>query len=241
MFTGIIEEIGIVKSIRRGTKSVTLEVSAAKVFAGTQIGDSIATNGVCLTVTDIRQGVPVAKGGPLSSSRDEMRVGGFDVMPETVSRTSLASLRPGSSVNLERALTLQTRLGGHLVSGHVDGTGTVSRIEKDDNALWVYIRTSPQVMRYIIEKGSIAIQGVSLTVAKVMADGFAVSLIPHTQNATTLHGAKVGDVVNLENDVIAKYVEKLLPGVKERKENTGEGVTKSDEDLLNLYRPFLLA
>ena len=160
-----------------------------------------------------------------------------DVMPETVRRTSLASLKPGSKVNLERALTLQTRLGGHIVSGHVDGTGKVSRIESDDNALWLYIRTSPQIMRYIIEKGSITIQGVSLTVAMVSESEFAVSLIPHTQQATTLHTAKVGDLVNLENDLIAKYVERLMPQGNGNAAPAGS----SEEEKINLYRSFLMA
>lgn len=227
MFTGIIEEIGKVKSIRRGAKSVTLEIEASKVFGGTEIGDSIATNGVCLTVTSISSHSP-RTGNTVT--------GTFDVMPETVSRTSLASLKPGSMVNLERALTLQTRLGGHMVSGHVDGTGRIVRREQDDNALWLWVETTPQIMHYIIEKGSIAVQGISLTVAKVEPACFAVSLIPHTQQATTLHSAKVGDTVNLENDIIAKYVEKLMP--------QGDGISdmeKSEEEKTNLYKTFLMA
>lgn len=226
MFTGIIEEIGKVKSVRRGAKSVTLEIEASKVLDGTQVGDSIATNGVCLTVTSMQ-----------APSRAGMAATGFfDVMPETVRRTSLASLKPGSTVNLERALTLQTRLGGHLVSGHVDGTGVIASREQDDNALWLWIETEPQIMRYIIEKGSITIQGVSLTVAKVAASSFAVSLIPHTQQATTLHDAKVGDLVNLENDVIAKYVEKLMAPVQSQPKQE-----RTPEEQINLYKNFLLA
>ncbi|MCR5395372.1 MAG: riboflavin synthase [Bacteroidales bacterium] len=193
MFTGIIEEIGHVKSLHRGAKSFTLEVEADLVMQGTQVGDSIATNGVCLTVTT-------------------MTDHGFtaDVMPETVQRTALGQLKAGSPVNLERALSLQTRLGGHIVSGHIDGTGRISDRRQDDNALWLTIECDSHLLRYIIEKGSITIQGVSLTVARVDAQSFAVSLIPHTQAATTLHSARVGDLVNLENDIIAKYVEKLL-------------------------------
>ena len=193
MFTGIVEEIGRVKAIKRGTKSVTLTIEAPYVMQGTQVGDSIATNGVCLTVTT-------------------MSPTGFtaDVMPETVSRTSLAELMPGSTVNLERALTLQSRLGGHIVQGHVDGTGKVCRRSSDDNAVWLWVECPAALMHYIIEKGSITIQGVSLTVARVEGNTFAVSLIPHTQAMTTLHAAKVGDTVNIETDVIAKYVEKLL-------------------------------
>lgn len=219
MFTGIIEEVGKVKTLRRGAKSFTIEVEALTVLEGTQVGDSIATNGVCLTVTSISSGAAGTKGTMT-----------FDVMPETVSRTSLSQLKPGSEVNLERALTLQTRLGGHIVSGHIDGTGKVTQRTADDNALWLWIDAPAQIMRYVIEKGSITIQGVSLTVAKVTATSFAVSLIPHTQGATTLHAAKVGDVVNLENDVIAKYVEKLCVA-----QGSGDG----DADKVALYRDFM--
>lgn len=236
MFTGIVEEIGTVKTVRCGTTSVTLEIEACKVLQGTQVGDSIATNGVCLTVTSIPVAVrpSLVSGDTIAAPRGCFTA---DVMPETVRRTSLASLKPGSKVNLERALTLQTRLGGHIVSGHVDGTGKVSRIESDDNALWLYIQTSPQIMRYIIEKGSITIQGVSLTVAMVSESEFAVSLIPHTQQATTLHTAKVGDLVNLENDLIAKYVERLMPQGNGNVAPAGS----SEEEKINLYRSFLMA
>ena len=236
MFTGIVEEIGTVKTVRRGTTSVTLEIEAGKVLQGTQVGDSICTNGACLTVTSIPVAVrpSLVSGDTIAAPRGCFTA---DVMPETVRRTSLASLKPGSKVNLERALTLQTRLGGHIVSGHVDGTGKVSRIESDDNALWLYIQTSPQIMRYIIEKGSITIQGVSLTVAMVSESEFAVSLIPHTQQATTLHTAKVGDLVNLENDLIAKYVERLMPQGNRNVAPAGS----SEEEKINLYRSFLMA
>lgn len=193
MFTGIIEEVGHVKSLHRGTKSFTLEVEASTVMEGTQVGDSIATNGVCLTVTSLT-------GHGFTA----------DVMPETVQRTALGDLSAGSPVNLERALSLQTRLGGHIVSGHIDGTGRISDRRQDDTALWLTVECDSRLLRYIIEKGSITIQGVSLTVARVDDRSFAVSLIPHTQAATTLHQARIGDRVNLENDIIAKYVEKLL-------------------------------
>lgn len=193
MFTGIIEEVGHVKSLHRGAKSFTLEVEAGKVLEGTLVGDSIATNGVCLTVTSLT-------GHGFTA----------DVMPETVSRTALGELVSGSPVNLERALSLQTRLGGHIVSGHIDGTGRIADRRQDDTALWLTIECDSKLLRYIIEKGSVTLQGVSLTVARVDARSFAVSLIPHTQAATTLHQAKVGDLVNIENDIIAKYVEKLL-------------------------------
>ena len=207
MFTGIIEEIGHVKSLHRGAKSFTLEVEADVVMQGTQVGDSIATNGVCLTVTSLT-------GHGFTA----------DVMPETVQRTALGELKAGSPVNLERALSLQTRLGGHIVSGHIDGTGRIADRRQDDNALWLTVECDSRLLRYIIEKGSITIQGVSLTVARVDSKSFAVSLIPHTQAATTLHAARVGDLVNLENDIIAKYVEKLL------------GKAPSEEGLLEKLR-----
>jgi len=193
VFTGIIEEVGYVNSLHRGAKSFTLEVAANLVMEGTQVGDSIATNGVCLTVTSLT-------GHGFTA----------DVMPETVLRTALSELKAGSPVNLERALSLQTRLGGHIVSGHIDGTGRISDRRQDDTALWLTVECDSKLLRYIIEKGSITIQGVSLTVARVDERSFAVSLIPHTQSATTLHNARIGDRVNLENDIIAKYVEKLL-------------------------------
>lgn len=235
MFTGIVEEIGTVKTVRRGAKSVTLEIEACEVLQGTQVGDSIATNGVCLTVTSLPMTArpSLVSGDTIAAPRGCFTA---DVMPETVRRTSLASLKPGSAVNLERALTLQTRLGGHMVSGHVDGTGTIVRREQDDNALWLWIETTPQIMCYIIEKGSIAIQGISLTVAKVEPTRFAVSLIPHTQQATTLHSAKIGDIVNLENDIIAKYVEKLMP-----QGNSQLNMEKAEQEKVNLYRSFLMA
>lgn len=193
MFTGIIEEIGKVRALRRGARSFTLEIEARKVLEGTQVGDSIATNGVCLTVT-------------------RMDEGGFaaDVMPETVERTALKRLQPGSPVNLERALTLSSRLGGHLVAGHVDATGRIASRREDDTALWLEVEAEPAVLRYVVEKGSIAIDGVSLTVARVGERSFSVSLIPHTQGVTTLHERRVGDRVNLENDMLVKYVEKLM-------------------------------
>lgn len=275
MFTGIIEEIGKVKSIRRGAKSVMLEIEAQTVLQGTQVGDSIATNGVCLTVTSLSSsGAPSHAAGASSLSGSASSLAGSapslsgsasslsgnapslvgsdiiaaktktktktkatftaDVMPETLSRTSLAQLQPGSPVNLERALSLQTRLGGHIVSGHIDGTGVIVNRTIDDTALWLWVECKPSIMRYIIEKGSITIQGVSLTVARVTESSFAVSLIPHTQGATTLHDAKVGDVVNLENDIIAKYVEKLMP-------NGSESSSRSADEKIDLYRSFLMS
>ena len=193
MFTGIIEEVGHVKALHRGAKSFTLEVEADEVVQDAQVGDSIATNGVCLTVTSLSNYGFTA-----------------DVMPETVERTALGQLKPGSPVNLERALSLRTRLGGHIVSGHIDGTGRIASLRQDDTALWLTVACDSKLLRYIVEKGSVALQGVSLTVARVDERRFSVSLIPHTQGATTLHNVRVGDLVNIENDIIAKYVEKLL-------------------------------
>lgn len=193
MFTGIIEEIGKIKAIRRGSKSVELEIEATKVLEGTRVGDSIATNGVCLTVTK------------LGSNQFSA-----DVMPETMHRSSLGILKPGDRVNLERALCLNSRLGGHLVAGHVDGVGKIIDKKRDDNAIWLTVSASSDILHYIIEKGSITIDGVSLTVAYVDRSVFKVSIIPHTQEETTLISKQVGAVVNLENDMIAKYVEKLL-------------------------------
>ncbi len=193
MFTGIIEEIGTIKGIRRGNRSVVVEIGAVKVLEDTKVGDSIATNGVCLTVTALGNGGFTA-----------------DVMPETMERSNLGSLKPGDRVNLERALCLNSRLGGHMVAGHIDGTGRITDRVKDENAVWLTVRTIPEILRYVVEKGSVAIDGVSLTVAYVDEAVFKVSVIPHTQEETTLTGKRVGDVVNLENDMIVKYVEKLM-------------------------------
>lgn len=169
-----------------------MEIEAALVLEGTKVGDSIATNGVCLTVTALTGH-------------------GFraDVMPETMDRSNLGLLRAGDRVNLERALCLNSRLGGHLVAGHVDGTGRIVGMERDDTAIWITVSAPEWILRYVIEKGSIAIDGVSLTVAYVDEEVFRVSVIPHTQEETTLTGKRPGEIVNLENDMIARYVEKL--------------------------------
>lgn len=193
MFTGIIEEVGTVKTVQRSGSSSFIEIEAKKVLEGTQLGDSIAVNGVCLTVTQ------------LSSSHFRA-----DVMNETLSRSSLGQLRSGSKVDLERAMAANGRFGGHIVSGHIDGTGTISEIKADGIAVWYTVSASPDILRYIVEKGSVAIDGISLTVAKVTDASFSVSVIPHTAAQTVLGAKKAGDIVNLENDIIGKYVEKLM-------------------------------
>lgn len=193
MFTGIIEEVGAVRHIRMGSASCVITVGAEKVLTDVHIGDSIAVNGTCLTVCSF-------DGGSFSA----------DVMPETMRRTNLGTLAPGSPVNLERAMAANGRFGGHIVSGHIDGTGQVRSLRREDNAVWVRIAASPDILRYIVEKGSISIDGISLTVASVTAQDFAVSVIPHTGEETTLLHKKPGDIVNLECDILAKYVEKLL-------------------------------
>ena len=200
MFTGIIEEKGILKSIQRGAKSAQLIISAKDVLEDTKLGDSIATNGVCLTVTDKR-------GDTFS----------VDVMHETLAKSSLGDLKPGDALNLERAMRPTDRFGGHIVSGHIDGTGTIRRFEKDDIATWVYIQTPKNLLKYIVDKGSIAIDGISLTVGNVNADGFNVSIIPHTKDVTTLLSKAIWTKVNLECDIIGKYVEKLLTSNDETK------------------------
>lgn len=198
MFTGIIEEIGHIEQIVRGQKSVSLTVRASKVLSDAQLGDSIAVNGVCLTVTD------------LSGSHFTA-----DVMAETLRRSGLGQLKKGSPVNLERAMAANGRFGGHIVSGHIDGTGSILRMEREDNAVWVTISAEDSILRYIVEKGSIAIDGISLTVAYVDDTCFRVSVIPHTAEETTLVRGRIGDTVNLECDIVGKYIEKLMKQPRE--------------------------
>ncbi|MGL5751244.1 MAG: riboflavin synthase [Paraclostridium sp.] len=193
MFTGIVEEVGSILCIKNGVKSSSLKIKANKVLQDTKIGDSICTNGVCLTVTSIE-----------SNSFD------MDVMAETLRKSNLKNLHIGSLVNLERALSLQSRLGGHIVSGHIDGVGKITSMVKEDNAIWISIQASSDILKYVIYKGSITIDGISLTVAYVDDASFKVSIIPHTLENTILSKKYVGDTVNLECDMIGKYVEKLL-------------------------------
>lgn len=216
MFTGLIEEVGTIQNVRRGARSCVLTIGCKKVLEGSQIGDSIAVNGVCLTVTNMGSSYYTA-----------------DVMAETMNRSSLRQLSTGASVNLERAMPANGRFGGHIVSGHIDGTGTVQSIEPDDNAIWYTIAAKPNLLRYIVEKGSITIDGISLTVAYVDEHCFKVSIIPHTQQVTALHDRGVGDIVNLECDIIGKYVEKLLqPAAAEEETKKEIGIT---EDFLKKY------
>lgn len=203
MFTGIVEEIGRIRRIQKGVHSATLEIEAGEILEDTKIGDSIAVNGICLTVTGMRDGCFTA-----------------DVMHETLERSSLSHLVTGSLVNLERAMQINGRFGGHIVSGHIDGIGKIVNIQKDDNAVWFAIQPKKEMMRYVVEKGSIAIDGISLTVAKTEESTFFVSTIPHTVKQTILCEKRVGDDVNLEADVVAKYIESLLIFSKQEKKNS---------------------
>lgn len=204
MFTGIVEEMGVLKSIRKGAHSAILEIQAKVVLEDIHLGDSIAVNGVCLTATSF---------SPTGFTAD--------VMHETLNRSSLASLRPGHRVNLERAMAANGRFGGHIVAGHVDGVGRITNIRRDDNAIWYTVQTQPALLRYVVEKGSITVDGISLTVATVGETSFSISAIPHTVRQTVLHHRRKGDLVNLETDIIGKYIEKLLqPAVPQPKEST---------------------
>jgi riboflavin synthase len=198
MFTGLVEEIGSIKAVKKSEKSSRMTLRASKVLEELKLGDSINTNGVCLTVTEIGTDYFIS-----------------DVMAETMRRSNLKNLAPGSSINLERALRLGDRLGGHMVSGHIDGTGIIIGLQDEDNAVWITIKTSEVILKYIVEKGSIAIDGVSLTVAYVDKQMFKVSIIPHTKTVTTLLQKKVGDEINLECDVMGKYVERFLMAKEE--------------------------
>ncbi|MCD7810917.1 MAG: riboflavin synthase [Ruminococcus sp.] len=204
MFTGIVEEIGTVRAVRQGSSSSFIEIQADKIFEDIHIGDSIAVNGVCLTVTEYSGNVFKA-----------------DVMNETLRRSSLGGLRSGGHVNLERAMAANGRFGGHIVSGHIDGTGTISKIKSDGIANWYTIAADSAILRYIVEKGSVAIDGISLTVAAVTDADFSVSVIPHTASQTILSEKRAGDIVNLENDIVGKYVEKLIqPKTEEKKQDS---------------------
>jgi riboflavin synthase len=212
MFTGLIEEVGEITSVTRKGNSAQITVKASKILKDTKIGDSISTNGVCLTVTE--------------KTSNTFTV---DVMPETMNRSNLRNLKYGSKVNLERALRVGDRLDGHMVSGHVDGLGKIANYLKEDNAVWITLEADKSLLKYIVEKGSIAIDGTSLTVAYVDDRSFKVSIIPHTGEATTLLDKKIGDEVNLECDMVGKYIEKFM----KFEEN------KSEESNSNLNEDFL--
>ncbi|MFA8436259.1 MAG: riboflavin synthase [Marinifilaceae bacterium] len=208
MFTGLVEEIGTIRSIQQGAKSIKLTVSATKIMDDVKLGDSIATNGVCLTVTSF-----------------DSKGFSADVMPETMRRSNLGDQKTGSRVNLERALRVGDRLGGHMVSGHIDGVGQLVGFEEEDNAIWVSIAASKEILKYVIEKGSIAIDGISLTVAYVDDKIFKVSIIPLTQEDTTLTSKKVGEKINLECDLTAKYIEKFMFYREQEEEKQGSRIS----------------
>lgn len=206
MFTGIVEETGVIRSIRISGSSGKIAVTADKVLEGTKIGDSIAVNGVCLTVVSLEKDGFIA-----------------DVMAETVRRTNLGDTKTGELVNVERAMAADGRFGGHIVAGHIDGTGTIEELRKEEIAVWVKIRTIPEILELIVEKGSICIDGISLTVATLSEKDFQVSVIPHTGEETTLLRKKAGDRVNLENDIVGKYIQKFLTTskIEEKREKSG--------------------
>ncbi len=206
MFTGIIEEVGKIRRLRRsGTAAMELVIACRKVLEGTRIGDSIAVNGVCLTVTQLGEDHFAA-----------------DVMPETMAKTHLKRLTVGSAVNLERALAVGERMGGHFVQGHVDGVGRILERRQLQNAVLFRIGAPQELTKYMVAKGSIAVNGISLTLVSVGSEEFMVSVIPHTLAVTQLQTVQVGDQVNLECDMIGKYVAKLLGGA-------GEGLEKKLE------------
>lgn len=193
MFTGIIEELGTIKNIERGSQSIKLSISCIEIMKDIHLGDSIAVNGICLTVSFIGKGFFTA-----------------DVMPETMRKTNLEKKDVSQKVNLERALKLSDRLGGHFVSGHIDDTGILAEKVREDNATWFTIKAPESILKYIILKGSVCLDGTSLTVAYVDEECFKVSLIPHTSDITTLGEMAIGDKINIECDIIAKYIEKLV-------------------------------
>ena len=233
MFTGIVEETGTIKSIQRSGDYARITVNCSTVLGKgnsdpfdrpTALGDSIAVNGICLTVTDMTENTFSA-----------------DVMHETMNRTALGKLSTGSIVNLERAMSASGRFGGHIVSGHIDGTGTVESRQRDGNAVWFKIRIPSSMRPYIVEKGSITIDGISLTVAEVSSSldnaWFKVSIIPHTLTVTALGQRNPGDPVNLETDIIGKYVESML---KFDKSSVSQEEEQSEKDkrLMSLLQNF---
>ena len=209
MFTGIVEERGEVISVKSGTKSSVLEIQGNLIFHDLKQGDSVAVNGVCLTAASLEKNGFTA-----------------DVMNETLMRSSLKSIKPGTLVNLERAMLANGRFGGHVVSGHIDGTGDIVNIVREGNAVWFTVKTSEKIMSFIVEKGSIAVDGISLTVGKLEGNQFSVSIIPHTVKSTVLHTKVIGSQVNLENDMMGKYINKFMQN-KSDNDNPKSGVTIS--------------
>ena len=207
MFTGIVEEIGTIEGISINGSSNVIQISANKVLEGTVIGDSIAVNGVCLTVTDI--------------SNNSFNA---DIMPETLNRTYMKNLHKGDKVNLERAMLVGSRFGGHVVSGHIDGIGKITDIVSNDNAVWYTIESSREILYYIVEKGSVALDGISLTVAYVDDRCFKVSIIPHTRSQTILGYKRMGDFINIENDIYGKYINKFW--TEQQKEEKKSNITE---------------
>ncbi len=193
MFTGIVEEIGVVRSIKNVNGGKEICVHCKKILTDIKLGDSISTNGVCVTVTDYY--------------KDSYT---FYIMEETIRRSNLGNLEINDILNLERALKVDSRFDGHIVSGHIDSSCIISNIEKSSTSLDIFIEANQNVLRYIVEKGSVTVDGVSLTVVCVDDYGFKVSIIPHTQEETTLYKKKIGDYVNIECDIIGKYIEKFL-------------------------------
>lgn len=212
MFTGIAEEKGIVKEIRKGNAFFSITIGCKQVIKDTRIGDSIAVNGICLTVTDLAEDWFSA-----------------DVMPETMRHTALNQLSASSLLNLERALRLSDRLGGHFVSGHIDGVGKLTSRTEESNAIWLTIEAPQDILKYLVPKGSVALDGISLTVARVHEDSFSVSLIPHTAKSTTLGERRVGDNLNIECDLIGKYIYKLM--TKSDAESSGQSRKLTEEFL----------
>ena len=211
MFTGIIEEMGVIKTLMKGRQGCTLTMLAKMVLEGLSTGDSIALSGVCMTVTGFEN--------------DGFRV---DVSPETMKLTTLGSVRPGEPLNLERSMRLNDRLSGHLVTGHVDGLGTVRERTQEANGLHLLIEGPPEVLRYCVVKGSIAVDGVSLTINELVGEAFRVTIIPHTARLTTLGMKRTGDLINLESDLLGKYIARLL---QDRTETTRPEI-KIDRDYL---------
>ncbi|NEU31023.1 riboflavin synthase [bacterium LRH843] len=193
MFTGIIEEIGVIQEIRQAGESMVIKIGAKEILDDVKLGDSIAVNGVCLTVTSFQ------------SSHFTV-----DVMPETIRATSLRGIGRGSNVNLERAMSAGGRFGGHFVSGHVDGIGTIMARKPEQNAVYFQINISPELRHYMVEKGSVTVDGTSLTIFAVDEDSFTLSIIPHTLSETIIGQKGVGDVVNIECDMIGKYIEQFI-------------------------------